>query len=165
MIVTKEDIIRSTQKRYSDIMTAIVNEDYDELYGCICSSLYAGDEDFEWKSPKPVLSDSLQFTYKGYDFELLNMVGATNKQIQDKDYKNILSDKYALYGYAHVDADGKTEDDCDDPECWIPRLDFIEWWWGSSSDLNPGSPVAEHILMKCDEWIHLMEKGNDTKGN
>ena len=158
MIVTKEDIIRSTQKRYSDIMTAIVNEDYDELYGCICSSLYAGDEDFEWKSPKPVLSDSLQFTYKGYDFELLNMVGATNKQIQDKDYKNILSDKYALYGYAHVDADGKTEDDCDDPECWIPRLDFIEWWWGSSSDLNPGSPVAEHILMKCDEWIHLMEK-------
>lgn len=107
-----------------------------------------------------VIGADLSFLYRGQHFELLNMVCATNQALRDGNYKNVLSDKYALFAM-HNDVAEDKPDVCPD------AVDmFLNWWFGSDFDLKPGSPVPRHVLDEIDRrWGEIQRTlyGNEAK--
>lgn len=134
-------------------------KDYTES---TCAALY--DEACEIvkkaeKQESPVIGEDLCFVYRGQHFELLNMVGASNQALMDKNFKNVLSDKYALFALHDDIAEDK--DTCPD----ATQL-FLQWWFGSDFDLVPGQKVPEHVLDEINErWDEIQRTlyGNEAK--
>lgn len=134
-------------------------KDYTES---TCAALY--DEACEIvkkaeKQESPVIGEDLCFVYRGQHFELLNMVGASNQALMDKNFKNVLSDKYALFALHDDIAEDK--DTCPD----VTQL-FLQWWFGSDFDLVPGQKVPEHVLDEINErWDEIQRTlyGNEAK--
>lgn len=109
---------------------------------------------------QPLLCADLTFTYRKQKFELANMVPLTNQRLRDKSYGEktfggYLHDKYALFAL-HNDPDNANG---------ATQL-FLQWWFGSEYDLNPGEPVPEHVLDEIDKrWDEIQRTlyGNEAK--
>ena len=135
-------------------------KDYTES---TCAALY--DEACEIvkkakEQESPVIGKDLGFMYRGQHFELLNMVGASNQALREGKYKNVLSDKYALFA-VHNDVAEDKPNACPD----VTQM-FIEWWFGSEYDLVPGQKVPWNALNEINErWDEIQRTlyGNEAK--
>ena len=121
-----------------------------DIYNEACEMVKkAAAKELSEKQESPVIGEDLGFVYRGQYFELLNMVGASNRALISRDFKNVLSDKYALFAVHNDIAEGK--DVC--PE--VTQM-LLQWWFGSEFDLVPGKKVPEHVLQEIDErWDEI----------
>ena len=112
----------------------------------------------------PVLDQDLCFTYKGFNCELTScnnisrkdqMLGLTEENFRKRFPYGVFSDRYVCWLRSHKDEEGRTKQECDDPDTWIPMLYLVPeaWSWGAGMDLAPGSPVDTNILRGIDKFL------------
>lgn len=112
----------------------------------------------------PVLDNELCFTYKGFNCELTScnnimrksqMLGLTEENFLERFPNGVFSDRYVCWLSSHVNDEGHTKEECDDPDDWVPMLYLVPdaWSWGAEYDLAPGSPVDTSVLFGISKFL------------